>query len=587
MFKTQLFITECNDRVKIENSAENSSYSIKIVENNLDIPKNIQDEVKKEWDEFKLKTSEAKNADIFYYHSFDNGVDYVYRNKFALQQAFGRSKYFQKYSLFADVSRIIALSSMCLIKTSDNKLVFGIKTNMVNKISGFSGYPSDADVRNGEIMIYDYLSRTILEELNVDVDEIALIEKIGQSYSSQIVDYKDELNNRVFNNNFIVNLNLNSLQLQEKFVKNSQFEKDLIFLDNDNFKIKQFVLDNWKNMSVHCVGALYNLISLDYSSKEGISLLEKLPENLIIDVSNQKGTSMDIKDYLGKINPYSWGLVGSSKIKDYSWAPDFWNLLFKENDLPINFELLATDLEEENLHWFDNLNLKNFLGFNIALPWKNFYINKCTNLHDYTKRTKTINTFITSGTRSLGYNSDGLSLLNLIKERKNILGERVLILGTGGGAQTLPQLLVDENVETVYLYDIVGDKANSLRDKYSDLKTNTKIIVLDNLDRVYDVLSEVKVVINGTTCGMYPKIDKTPLNLNQTNISDETLFVEMIYNPYRTKLLREAKEIGCEIIEGIEMLVEQACLSFYESTGIYISKSKKNYIKELLLEVKR
>jgi shikimate 5-dehydrogenase len=41
----------------------------------------------------------------------------------------------------------------------------------------------------------------------------------------------------------------------------------------------------------------------------------------------------------------------------------------------------------------------------------------------------------------------------------------------------------------------------------------------------------------------------------------------LIYNPADTRLLREAREAGCETLGGLEMLVAQARLQFELWTG--------------------
>ena len=42
---------------------------------------------------------------------------------------------------------------------------------------------------------------------------------------------------------------------------------------------------------------------------------------------------------------------------------------------------------------------------------------------------------------------------------------------------------------------------------------------------------------------------------------------DIVYNPYQTLLLREAKEAGAQTINGLEMLVWQGVLAFEKFTG--------------------
>jgi shikimate dehydrogenase len=42
----------------------------------------------------------------------------------------------------------------------------------------------------------------------------------------------------------------------------------------------------------------------------------------------------------------------------------------------------------------------------------------------------------------------------------------------------------------------------------------------------------------------------------------------MVYRPLRTRLIKEAEEIGCRTLLGIEMLIHQAALQFETWTGV-------------------
>ncbi|MFX1503171.1 MAG: shikimate dehydrogenase family protein, partial [Promethearchaeota archaeon] len=78
------------------------------------------------------------------------------------------------------------------------------------------------------------------------------------------------------------------------------------------------------------------------------------------------------------------------------------------------------------------------------------------------------------------------------------------------------------------------------------------------------VLSEeskkADILINATPLGMYPNIDKSPI---PAEFLHEDLFVfDIVYNPLKTQLLKDASEIGCNILGGLDMLVNQGALSF-------------------------
>ena len=62
------------------------------------------------------------------------------------------------------------------------------------------------------------------------------------------------------------------------------------------------------------------------------------------------------------------------------------------------------------------------------------------------------------------------------------------------------------------------------------------------------------LLVNATPLGTYPDIDRTPFD----GPFDGALVYDLVYNPQRTRLLKEAEAAGCQTIGGLDMLVAQA-----------------------------
>lgn len=86
--------------------------------------------------------------------------------------------------------------------------------------------------------------------------------------------------------------------------------------------------------------------------------------------------------------------------------------------------------------------------------------------------------------------------------------------------------------------------------------------------------------INGTSVGMAP-------NTNQSIITDLSLFhpeltvADVIYNPRETRLLKEAKQVGCRTYNGMYMLLYQGAEGFKLWTGqeMPIEHIKESFFK--------
>jgi 3-dehydroquinate dehydratase / shikimate dehydrogenase len=73
------------------------------------------------------------------------------------------------------------------------------------------------------------------------------------------------------------------------------------------------------------------------------------------------------------------------------------------------------------------------------------------------------------------------------------------------------------------------------------------------------------LLINCTPIGMYPRLDETPVPLEQ--LTGRYVY-DLVYNPSMTRLLRDAATRGCRTIGGLDMLVAQAREQFQWWTGI-------------------
>jgi shikimate dehydrogenase len=71
------------------------------------------------------------------------------------------------------------------------------------------------------------------------------------------------------------------------------------------------------------------------------------------------------------------------------------------------------------------------------------------------------------------------------------------------------------------------------------------------------ILKEHQIIVNTTPLGTFPKVENSP-NIPFQFISNQHLVFDLIYNPNETLFLKKAKNQGAQIVNGYEMLVNQA-----------------------------
>ena len=79
-------------------------------------------------------------------------------------------------------------------------------------------------------------------------------------------------------------------------------------------------------------------------------------------------------------------------------------------------------------------------------------------------------------------------------------------------------------------------------------------------EKVFDI------VINTTSLGMSPDVDRTPVT--KDFFKRGMIVMDIVYNPLKTRMLREAEEKGCTIIDGVSMFVNQGAAQFTLFTGL-------------------
>jgi shikimate dehydrogenase len=78
-------------------------------------------------------------------------------------------------------------------------------------------------------------------------------------------------------------------------------------------------------------------------------------------------------------------------------------------------------------------------------------------------------------------------------------------------------------------------------------------------------MNDADIVIHCSPVGMHPKTEESlvPKHL----LRAEQVVFDIVYNPGKTRLLKDAEAAGCTIVPGLEMFVNQAVVQFELWTG--------------------
>lgn len=157
----------------------------------------------------------------------------------------------------------------------------------------------------------------------------------------------------------------------------------------------------------------------------------------------------------------------------------------------------------------------------------------------------------------LGDQFDGAGFVRgVLRKGRQLKGARVLISGSGGVGSAIAASLAAAGVGELALYDARDESAEGLgqrlREHYPALTVRTGSKDPDGYD----------VVVNATPLGMK---EGDPLPFDVARISPTCFVGEVVMKSEYTPFLRAAREKGCEVQVGTDMLFEMipAYLEFF------------------------
>ena len=259
------------------------------------------------------------------------------------------------------------------------------------------------------------------------------------------------------------------------------------------------------------------------------------------------------------------GIIGDPI--EHTMSPAMHNAAFQTLGLDytyVPFRVKSLELKKA-IEGIRGLNLR---GLNVTIPHKVAVMQFLDRIDPLAEKIGAVNTIVNDDGILSGYNTDATGFLQTLHDKDvDPEDKKVLLLGAGGAARAIGNVLAGEKARITILnrrqeLSWAEDLAHLLTRHYG-AKVNIGELTPENLQRA---IEGVDIVVNSTSLGMSPDDDQTPVPADLLGAS-LTVF-DVVYNPYETRLLREAKAAGAKTISGLEMLVRQGAIAFEKWTGI-------------------
>ena len=205
---------------------------------------------------------------------------------------------------------------------------------------------------------------------------------------------------------------------------------------------------------------------------------------------------------------------------------------------------------------------RDFDGLNVTIPYKREVMQYLDGIDLIADEIGAVDTLCfwhggSNGKKMLvGANTDYFGFLYMAKRAGISLTEKsVIILGTGGAAHMARYAAAYKDAAEISVVSRSEHEEETVSTPSGSM--TVRYITYDDLEKDTDgIAGRAQIVINATPVGMYPDVDASPASLDLFPSCEGVL--DLIYNPFRTKLLQAAEKRHIKNSNGLAMLTAQA-----------------------------
>ncbi|MBU0999786.1 shikimate dehydrogenase [Patescibacteria group bacterium] len=254
----------------------------------------------------------------------------------------------------------------------------------------------------------------------------------------------------------------------------------------------------------------------------------------------------------------------------HSLSPKMHNLAYKALGIDDEFVFVASQVKSEDLSDFiKGVKAMNIQGIACTIPHKRGIIKYLDSVDEVAQKIGSVNTVVNSAGLLKGYNTDWLGIINPLEKITSLKSKTVALIGAGGTARAAAYGVTKKGAKLT-IYNRSLKKGEKLAKEFGG-----EALSLQNLEKIKDA----DIIFNATPLGMHPNENKTPIP--KELIRKNQIVFDAVYTPSETKLLRDAKSAGAQIISGTEMFIEQGATQFKLFTGkvVPVDVMKKIFLK--------
>ena len=204
-----------------------------------------------------------------------------------------------------------------------------------------------------------------------------------------------------------------------------------------------------------------------------------------------------------------------------------------------------------------------FRGGNVTTPHKVAIIPHLDRLGESASLMGAVNCIVRRGNELVGENTDGKGFVQSLREVTDPKGKSVVVLGAGGASRAIAVEVALAGAKRVTIVNRTEERGRAVA---ALLKGRVEVEFVP-WKGDYAPAAGVDVLVNATSIGLFPDTGaRVPVDLG--TLRTGTVVADVIPNPPRTRLVRDAETKGCTVLDGLGMLVNQGVIGFKYWTGV-------------------
>lgn len=224
--------------------------------------------------------------------------------------------------------------------------------------------------------------------------------------------------------------------------------------------------------------------------------------------------------------------------------------------VPLHIE--QVDLEQV----LDALPVMGFVGCNVTIPHKEKVMELADVITDRAALIGAANTLTFRNGKIYADNTDGHGFVANLRQGAPGWDPKTgaaAVLGAGGASRAVVYSLIELGVVDVRIANRSRPRAEALRKEFGP-----KVTVYDWV-KAEEMFAGAATVVNTTSLGM---TGKPPLKVPLDALEPTAVVGDLVYTPLQTEFLLGAAARGCQVVDGLGMLLHQAVPGFERWFGL-------------------